>query len=302
MMTTEQILALMTTEGVTRRTVQYVVGNHASLPSSSEDLRNVLEHASRSERWIQVPTTVQLEAGWKNAQRILEQSEEIGVAVLTPAHPKFPALLSHMPDPPMVLYVKGNLESLNTMSVAVVGTRQPSQYGLQMAQRLGAIFAQSGFAVTSGLAIGCDTAAHQGCLSVEGITIAVLGHGLDGVYLTDKLVLAEQILAQEGCLVSEYPPGEKPRRNYFVERDRIQSGLSKAVVVVETDILGGTMHTVRFCLEQRKPVACLWHPAQFADHRMANGNRHLVDCGLASPLASHEDIGNFVAFLASQHG
>lgn len=125
---------------------------------------------------------------------------------------------------------------------------------------LGSGYWETGATVVSGLAIGCDTAAHSGCLSVHGETIAVLAHGLDRVYPAVNRELVGEILDTGGCLLSEYPPKTRPFPANFVERDELQAGLSDGVIVVETGVKGGTMHTVRFSQEQRKPLACVKHP------------------------------------------
>ena len=125
-----------------------------------------------------------------------------------------------------------------------------------------------------------------------------MAHGLDQVYPPENRALADQILSTEGCLVSEYPPGEKAFKYSFIERDRIQSGLSSGLIVVETDIEGGTMHTVRFGLEQGRPVACWKHPEQPASLAQARGNQKLIGEGKAVPLSGQEEVDAFLVRIS----
>ena len=158
-----------------------------------------------------------------------------------------------------------------------------------MSQRL----AESDICVVSGLAEGCDTAAHRGCLRGHGTTVAVMAHGLHTVYPASNRDLAEEIVANDGCLVSEYPPDTRAQRSYFVERDRLQSALSRAVLVIETDVEGGTMHTVKACLAQKRILACLAHPPQF-DNEKSRGNAMLIRRGDAIPIREGVDLERLI--------
>ena len=144
--------------------------------------------------------------------------------------------------------------------------------------------------MVSGLADGIDAAAHQGALEVNGLTVAVLAHGLDTVKPSKNKVLADAILKNNGALVSEYPWGTKTNRSYFVARDRIQSGLSLGVFVVETGVKGGTMHTVRFCKEQKRILILLQHPPDLIGHPKTLGNAQLLSEGNAVVFENEDDI------------
>ena len=150
--------------------------------------------------------------------------------------------------------------------------------------------------VVSGLALGCDTAAHEGCVQSRGITVAVLAHRVDYVYLATNRKLASSIIDGSGALVSEYAPGTKPRSSYFVERDRVQSAFSLGVIIVETDVEGGTMHTAGFAVKQKRRLACLVHPPKFASAEKARGNQKLIKEADAFPLEKKEDLDAFIAY------
>jgi DNA processing protein len=174
--------------------------------------------------------------------------------LLLPQHTSaYPALLARIADPPPRLWLRGNPRALVAPCVALIGSRAASSYGLQVAERLAADLARAGVTVVSGLARGVDSAAHRGALTT-GRTVAVLGSGVDVIYPPEHAELAERILRREGALLSELPPGTPPRRGHFPRRNRLISGLSLAVVVIEASTRSGSLQTARFALEQGREV------------------------------------------------
>ncbi|MCH8275856.1 MAG: DNA-processing protein DprA, partial [Armatimonadetes bacterium] len=157
--------------------------------------------------------------------------------------------------------------------------------------------AEAGFAIVSGLAHGCDTYGHEGCLEGHGVAVGVLAHGLDRVYPAANRDLAERLLESGGCLVSEYPVGVRPMRAAFAERDRIQSGLSDGVLVIETDVKGGTMHTVRFSRDQGRPLACIDHPEKWLGEEKTMGNQKLIKDGWATPIPDGDALARFLDYI-----
>ncbi|MCA1053644.1 DNA-processing protein DprA [Rossellomorea aquimaris] len=191
------------------------------------------------------------------AKKSIQLHEENNIKIVTIVDSNYPKLLKKIDDSPIVLYCKGNVELLNsTKSIAVVGTRTPTDTGKKMARRISKIFSERGYTIISGLALGIDTEAHVGTLEVEGKTIAVLANGLDTIAPKENKKLADEILRNDGLLISEYPMRKKTFRAAFVQRDRIQSGLSIAVCPVQTDIEGGTQHTINFALKQNRLLFC----------------------------------------------
>jgi DNA processing protein len=298
-MNTLNIVTLLSAPGIGRRTVQQILNaNLAFTPSRPQELRELLLETKAHSPRTRVPTDVEIEKAYTDAERLLEDAEHLGVQVLIPESPAFPKQLRNIPDPPVVLYARGNIDCISTDSaIAIVGTREPSSFGEAAAKKIAATLAAKGLIVVSGLAIGCDAAAHKGCLDAGGQTVAVMAHGLDQIYPAQNRDLSHSILDSGGCLVSEYPPGTKPRSNFFVERDRLQSGLSAAVIIVETDVKGGTMHTARFCLEQRRLLGCVVHPPKFASHPKARGNQKLIAEENAFALSTKEAIAEFVGLF-----
>lgn len=186
------------------------------------------------------------------AARALKEAPATNAEAVTLADPRYPPLLTCTWDPPPVLWVRGDLGCLACPAVAVVGSRAASGYALEVAERLGDELARRGVVVVSGLARGVDSAAHRGCLST-GPTVAVLGSGLDRIYPPEHETLALSI-CRNGVLVSELGPGAKPSPEHFPLRNRIISGISLAVVVVEASEKSGSLITARFALQQGRDV------------------------------------------------
>jgi DNA processing protein len=170
--------------------------------------------------------------------------------------PGYPALLGEIHDPPLILYARGNLEALEQPGVAIVGTRKPTIYGLHMAQGLASDLGNRGISVISGLARGIDAAAHRGCLEGGGITIAVLGCGIDVIYPREHRQLTQKIL-QKGLLITEFAPGTSPAPQNFPVRNRIISGLSMGSLIVEASEYSGSLITARLAMEQNREVFAL---------------------------------------------
>jgi DNA processing protein len=219
------------------------------------------------------------------SNNIMKISEDLGIKVFGIFDEKFPRRLKKINDPPAILYALGNAECIEKkITIAVVGTRKPTIFGERSAEKIGKLLAKLEIPVVSGLAEGCDAFAQQGCVENDGETIAVLAHGLDQIYPKQNDPLSRIILKKNGCLISEYPLGIRPNRFSFVDRDRIQSGLSDLVIVIETGVKGGTMHTVKYSLEQNRILGCLKHPNDFVNLAQSSGNQLLISKKEAFPI------------------
>ncbi len=210
-----------------------------------------------------------------------------GVRLICRDDPEYPALLKHIPDPPAVLYVKGALEPRDLNALAIVGSRRCSYYGREQSERFAALLAGAGMTVTSGGARGIDSAAHRGAMShAQGRTIAVLGSGVDVPYPPENAKLFEEI-ATRGAVMSEYPMGTPPLAENFPRRNRIVSGLSRGVLVIEADVRSGALITARqACDDHGRPVLAL--PGR-VDNAMSAGPHKLIRDG-ATLVTSLEDI------------
>jgi len=189
----------------------------------------------------------------KDAEEKLKKIEAMGVEIITYSETRYPALLKQIADPPPLLYLKGEAELLNTPSIAIVGARRASFYGLKIATKLATNLAELGITVVSGLARGIDAAAHKGALQANGNTIGVLGCGLDIVYPSENQKLYAEV-EKQGALISEFPLGTPPLSQNFPVRNRLISGLSLGVVVVEAALRSGSLITARLALEQGREV------------------------------------------------
>lgn len=198
------------------------------------------------ESLIQARSTLDLD-------RLLDEVDAAGASVLTLDDPDYPALLRELPDSPPVLYVKGTLLDEDRWAVAFVGTRRATAYGRDMAHRLATSLVSAGITIVSGLALGIDAAAHKAALEAGGRTIAVLGCGIDQVYPPEHRHLAAAI-ANSGALVSEFPLGTQPEAKNFPVRNRLISGLSLGVVVVEAPADSGALITADCAIEQGRDV------------------------------------------------
>jgi DNA processing protein len=184
----------------------------------------------------------------------IAQAAAAGVILLSMDDPFYPPRLKEIYDPPLILRVRGNPEALTKPGIAMVGTRHPTPYGSGMAERLACDLAAQGLVIISGMARGVDTASHRGAISAKGKTVAVFGTGVDVIYPKENSRLSEQILALGGALISEFPLGTFAAPQNFPIRNRIISGMSVGVLVVEAAEYSGTRITARCALEQNRDV------------------------------------------------
>jgi DNA processing protein len=220
------------------------------------------------------------------AQEETARARSGGVTVVGLDDPRYPVHLKEIYDPPLILYVRGSVEVLSQPGLAVVGTRHPTPYGSGMAERLACDLAARGLAIISGMARGIDTAAHRGAIAAKARTIAVFGTGIDVIYPKENSRLADQILAFGGALISEFPLGTFAAPQNFPIRNRIISGMSVGVLVVEAAEYSGTRITSRCALEQNRDVYAV--PGNVTN-KNAWGPNTLIKQG-AKLVATWEDV------------
>lgn len=192
-------------------------------------------------------------AGLTEAEREIAAAQKLEVCLIAFGSEDYPPLLRQITDPPLALYVRGDVDMLCRHAVALVGTRRPTAYGNAVAQRLAADLARRELVIVSGLARGIDSMAHRGALEAQGKTVAVLGCGLDVTYPRENKRLAERI-AESGAVISEFPLGTSPQPENFPIRNRIISGLALGVVIVEAAEYSGSLITARLASEQNREV------------------------------------------------
>lgn len=188
------------------------------------------------------------------ARKHLEYMIKNNIDIVFVEDEEYPKILKEIYDPPVSLYVKGNKGILNDFNLAIIGCRDATVYGKKVAQNFSYRLSKEDINIVSGLARGIDSMAHLGAVYAKGKTIAVLGNGLDLVYPKENFFLAEKIIENGGAIISEYPIGTKPDKMNFVARNRIISGLSRGVVIIEAKEKSGTLLTVDFALEQGRDI------------------------------------------------
>lgn len=201
------------------------------------------------------------------------------ITTINKEDPRFPTALKDIgEDCPEKIYALGNISLLESENmVAIIGSRKASRSGNSAAYALGAKFAKEGKTIVSGLALGCDAAAHRGCLSVDGKTIAIVATGLNIIHPRENVPLQEEILRKGGLIISEQPLGTKANPSRLVARNRLQAALSPMVIVAECPEHSGTMHTVRFAQKYGKQVKSVFFKGS---NDMNSGNRYIVEQGI----------------------
>jgi DNA processing protein len=241
--------------------------------ASERELRDVLDERS-VESLISIRRGVSLDDE-------MERIDRKGIDVVAIVDPTYPRLLAQIPSPPPVLYVRGALLPEDDLAIAMVGTRRSTSYGREVASRIASGLAEAGATIVSGLARGIDATAHSATLSSGGRTIAVLGSGVDIIYPSEHQGLAERIV-EHGALISDYQPGRKPDAPNFPARNRIISGLSLGVVVIEAPNRSGALITVDFAADQGREVfivpGSVLSDNSAGCHRLLRDGARLVTC------------------------
>ncbi len=260
-------IALSSIPGIGRVTFRRLIGHFGSAASVLNASRGELEDFGLSGRILDAMRS----APWRErAEQERSRAEKRGVAIITGDDPAFPRQLRLTPDPPLYLYVRGSLLPRDDSAVAVVGTRSPTHYGLNVARRMAADLAATGLTVVSGMARGIDTQAHRGALAGRGRTIAVLGCGIDQAYPPENRDLMEEI-AGNGAVITENPFGTRPESGYFPARNRIISGLSAGTVIIEAAEDSGSLITADYALKQGRKLFAVPGNVSSPVSRGANG-------------------------------
>lgn len=238
---------------------------------------------------------------WSEAEKTIIKQEKNHILSFSILDLSYPKSLRLIKNPPPVVFIKGNVELFNNLqAVAVVGTRKVTSNGAKIAHRISAHMAEHDWTVVSGLAIGVDAAAHNGALSVNGKTIAVLAHGLHKASPKQNSLLADEILLKNGAWISEHPYDKEARKEYFVQRNRIQIGVSCGSIIVESDINSGTATQAEFCIEaDRALFAVVPESSDNPLHLFSNGPLKLVAEKNAIPIKSRLDYPMIIDKLTS---
>ena len=254
----------------------------------------MLEHGSVVDAWNAYPRKISKAGGDVDFAREFALAEKFGVEIVTPADGAYPAQLRDAPGCPLVLYVKGSLEALSRPSVAMIGTRRATDYGLGVANRFSYDLAKAQWCVVSGLAVGIDAESHRGALDAGGVTVGVIGSGLDRFFPEENRELARKIAEEGGAVVSEFPFGRPPDRTTFPIRNHVVAALAKGTVAVEAPARSGTLITAGIAAELGRTVMAV--PGRIGD-RMSAGCLQLIRDG-AIAVRDVDDILEALGSLA----
>lgn len=254
----------------------------------------VLEYGSVVDAWEAFPRKISRSGKEIDYAREFALAEKFGVKIVTLADSDYPAQLRNAPGCPLVLYVKGSLEALSKPSVAMIGTRRATDYGLGVANRFAYDLAKASWCVVSGLAVGIDAASHQGALEAEGLTVGVIGSALDKFFPEENRELARKIVEAGGAVVSEFPFGRSPDRTTFPIRNHVVAALAKGTLAVEAPARSGTLITAGIAAELGRTVMAV--PARIGD-RMSAGCLQLIRDG-AIAVRDVDDIIEALGSLA----
>lgn len=247
--TAKKMLALSMLSGVGPATLRKVVAQSlvfASVDVLSEKISAIARALSSPDAW---------EVAQELAEKQCDAAEKADARIICALDEAYPSLLSATKDDPFLIYVKGQLSLTPEKSVAIIGTREPTKHGELIARRITEFFTDQCWSVVSGLALGCDALAHRAAIDSKGHTVAVLAHGLQTVAPSQHRRLAQEILDSGGALVSEYRFGQGVLPTQFVKRDRTQAGLAQGVVMIQSDIKGGSLHASRAALDYERWLA-----------------------------------------------
>ena len=222
----------------------------------------------------------------EDIKRQIDFMQKENIKILTIEDKEYPKILKTIYDYPISIYVKGNEKILNMPSIGIVGCRESTSYGEKVAQYFAYHLSKRNINIISGLAKGIDSQSHIGAIKAKGITIGVIGNGLDMVYPKENQYLYDKIIEENGAIISEYPIGTKPEKMNFPARNRIISGMSKGILVIEAKKKSGTLITVDFALEQGRNVYVV--PGNI-DEMNSVGTNDLIKQG-AQIVTSHRDI------------
>jgi len=284
----EKVIVLMEAKGVgityANKIIEKIGLDRFQLLSSKKLLDEI--HALPSDKVVDKfkgTTQVNWEKAIKTAHEIIVQCKEEKIVIITRYDKDiYPKQFIGIEKQPIILYIKGNIDCLYMKkNIAIIGLRRAVPKELDMAYKLSKWFTNKGYVVTSGLALGCEIKAHMGCVEAKGKTVAIIAGGLKSIYLSKKVSLVKKIINNQGCLVSEYPPEEKfslvkTQKSRYIARDRLQSALTLGIIVVATEIYGGSMNTVKAAKKQGRYIGCIRY---INDDDNREGNIKLMEEG-----------------------
>lgn len=308
MLDKEHILHLSQIKGVGKVTlnkvINYIVNENISYCEGDDDfIVNLFRNLNSKSKRIKVPSLDSIFVARAKANKIISDCEKYNIKIVGFFEKEYPINLKSInEDSPLIIYYKGNLDCLSRKCIAIIGTRKPSKYGIRAGVALSKKLAEDDVCIVSGLATGCDTIGHESALDAGIPTVAVMAGGLHSIYPEENKQLAQKIVDNNGLLISELPYGVAPSKSTFVSRNRIQSGLSEGVFIIETDVKGGTLHTVEFASIQDREIGVLFsHPINNeGDNPKFQGNKLIKEKYKSIAMNSPETIDLFMTKISDK--
>ncbi len=298
----ELVMTLKNLKGVGNKHTRIIIDKHQNQIKNLDELNNLLssENNLLPKKYIYTKNDILISN--EKAKKDIRYAQENSINIVCYLDHNFPFMLKKATNPPTILFYKGEIEYINEMSgVAIIGTRNPSKLSEKIAYRYSEYLTQKGFYIISGLAKGIDEIAHQACLNAEGRTLAFIAQGLGtSIYPKENQSLADQIIAKKGTVFSEYNPDETPKPPYFIQRDRLQSGLSLGVIVIETKDDGGTMHAANDMLKHNKLLGVVEFQDKVMEQKVFSGNLDLLKRGGIS-LYDKKSVDKFIYLVGLEN-
>lgn len=288
----ELILTLLNIKGLGRKTINKIIRQGELNDLNSSEIIDYLNNINLKIK--KIITKDELRYANEIAKRTIHICNKEDIKIATLLDEDFPQNLKDIDDNPVAIYYKGNYDCLNDKGIAIIGSRNPSLHGINVSYKISSILSQKNYAIFSGLANGCDTFSHIGALDTYGKTIAVMPCGLDMVYPNNNRNLFNRIINNNGCVISEYPPGQTVSKYRLVERDRLQSALSEGIIVIESTVNGGSFHTVNYGFNQNKIVACYKHNQDYLNLKTVKGNIKLLQNEEVIPIYDTKSLDEFL--------
>lgn len=258
MINVENLVKLQLINGIGRKTISKLIDYLKQVNFNTSDFNDLIDIIN--EKFISKKINYNIDDIKQKTEKILYLCSKHNIEIISIFNEKYPTKLECIDDKPVLIYIQGNRQMLDEYkNIAVIGSRKPSRKGFEIGSFLSEKLAKEGYNIISGLALGCDTAGHRGCLVGNGKTAAIIPSGHEYIYPKVNKGLYYQILYNDGAIVSEQPPLSKPMKYDFIDRDRLQAAFSEGILVIESELNSGTVYTVNYGIKYGKLIGCSGH-------------------------------------------
>lgn len=290
-MSAEQLVKLLQVKQVSRSTISKLLELllRSKMANTGDDMLCDILTDNAYELGIQGIRKDEILRGFEKGAGLLDESEQMNIHIISYFDKDYPALLRTIPSAPLIINVLGNYAPTAELPISLTGTRKPSKYGKRIAEKLAIHLAGNSMEVITGMETGCNSAAANACAKCGGILTTILPLGLDAIYKKDYKQLAENVLKNDGCIISEYMINSKDLTFILSQRSRLIAALGQATIIVESDIDGETMHLANTVLTYDRKLFAFDHPEHMLNDK-SRGNQLLISRGYATPIKEVSDI------------